>query len=383
MAGIFSSSGSPGSHAHRVIFIDLARALAVVFMLYGHTIDALLAPNYRVGVWYDVWQFQRGLTSSLFLLLSGFAFSVATSKRWTSHISLSPAVLTRMRRFGVFVVLGYLLHFPVARVFDLSMATEAQWQQLLAVDVLQLIGVTFIGVQFLVMATRSQRVFTASALVLTAGLVASTSLTWSTDWTGVPQWLAAYLGPRGGSQFPVFPWSAFVLLGVGLGQVYARWGGAHLAAYENAILLVPGTAMVALVLLLRAFSFPIFGSGPADFVPSEFMIRAGVCLVGLAVIARASRRIAHLPHVFSSVAQETLLIYFVHLCIVYGSAWNKGLSQVYGPTLGPWQTLVFVALILVSMAGMASYWNWCKHARPRVARWISIGATISLLYGLL
>jgi uncharacterized membrane protein len=73
-----TSTGLPGAHAHRVIFIDLARALAVFFMLYGHTIDALLAPAYRGGVWFDAWQFQRGLTSSLFLILSGFAFSIAT-----------------------------------------------------------------------------------------------------------------------------------------------------------------------------------------------------------------------------------------------------------------------------------------------------------------
>ena len=60
-----------------------ARALAVTFMLYGHTASALLAPDYQVGAWFRAWQFQRGLTSSLFLMLGGFAFSVATSRHWT------------------------------------------------------------------------------------------------------------------------------------------------------------------------------------------------------------------------------------------------------------------------------------------------------------
>ena len=78
-----SSATSRGSH--RVIFIDLVRALAVAFMLYGHTASALLAPQYQVGRWFDVWQFQRGLTSSLFLLLGGFAFSLATSRRLFSR----------------------------------------------------------------------------------------------------------------------------------------------------------------------------------------------------------------------------------------------------------------------------------------------------------
>jgi len=87
-----------GVHAHRVIFIDLARALAVVFMVYGHSVDALLAPQFRAGTWYDVWQFQRGLTSCLFLLLSGFAFSIATARHWTLHVTPSPAFVRRTRQ---------------------------------------------------------------------------------------------------------------------------------------------------------------------------------------------------------------------------------------------------------------------------------------------
>ena len=78
----------PRGHA-RVIFIDLARALAAVFMLYGHTVSALLAPRYQTGTWFDIWVFQRGLTSTLFLLLSGFAFSIATGRHWSSHGQLS------------------------------------------------------------------------------------------------------------------------------------------------------------------------------------------------------------------------------------------------------------------------------------------------------
>src|SRR3954471_13864086 len=100
-------SRESGGRSRRVIFIDLARALAVVFMLYGHAIDGLLDPQYRTGTWFDVWTFQRGLTSCLFLLLSGFAFSIATARHWTLHITLSPAILKRARRFGLFIALGY------------------------------------------------------------------------------------------------------------------------------------------------------------------------------------------------------------------------------------------------------------------------------------
>jgi uncharacterized membrane protein len=360
-------------HAHRVIFIDLARALAVLFMLYGHTLDALLAPQYRVGTWYDVWQFQRGLTSSLFLTLSGFAFSIATTRHWASHLSLSPKLLKRVRRFGLFVLLGYALHFPVGRFVDLPGASPEQWQAFLAVDVLQLIGATFIGVQLLVLVCRSRRVFMVTSLGLTAAVVTLTPVLWSVPWPSLmPLWLASYFGPTTGSQFPMFPWAGFVLLGAGLGQVYTRWGAARLGRFANLVLLAPGAVMIAVALGVRQLPFPLFGPGPWAFIPGEVLLRAGACLVLLAVMAHVSGRIDRLPHVFASVAQETLLIYFVHLCIVYGSVWNTGLAGRYALALSPLQTLLAVIGVIASMVLLAWYWNWAKHLRPRRARWVSL-----------
>ena len=175
-------------------------------MLYGHTVSALLAPRYQTGTWFDIWVFQRGLTSRLFLLLSGFAFSIATGRHWASHTQFSPAVLKRLRRFSLFVVLGYALHFPVQRFVDLPSATPEQWRSFLAVDVLQLIGVTFIGVQALVLVSRSRRAFAWTAFLLALVAVLVAPLFWGVDWARrLPLSLAAYLSPSAGSQFPCLP----------------------------------------------------------------------------------------------------------------------------------------------------------------------------------
>src|SRR5262245_1315688 len=160
-------TGGTGAQSRRVIFIDLARALATVFMLYGHAVAALLAPEYQQGTWFEIWVFQRGLTSSLFLLLSGFAFSIATSKHWAAHGHLSGAFLRRTRRFLLFIALGYALHFPAQRFADLVAVPNDRWQSFLAVDVLQLIGATFLIVQLLVLVTRSRRAFTTALFIAT------------------------------------------------------------------------------------------------------------------------------------------------------------------------------------------------------------------------
>jgi uncharacterized membrane protein len=381
---VSTESQSGGVHSRRVIFIDLARALAAVFMLYGHTVSALLAPRYQTGTWFDIWVFQRGLTSTLFLLLAGFAFSIATGRHWSSHGRISPAVVRRLRRFSLFVLLGYALHFPVARFTDLAYATPERWRSFLAVDVLQLIGVTFIGVQVLVMLTRSRRAFGWSAFAGAVAFVALTPLFWRVDWTArLPLSIASYLSPQSGSQFPLFPWAAYVLLGAALGQWYMRWGANRLDWYANAALFAPGLALVTLAFLVDALPVSLVGADAWSAVPTQVALRTGASLMLLALVARASQRITRLPHIFGAVAQETLLIYFVHLCIVYGSVWNRGLAQVYGSTLGPAQTVLVVVLLLAAMAALALYWNWWKHTRPRLARWTALTVGGLLLYRLL
>jgi uncharacterized membrane protein len=370
------------SRSRRVIFIDLARALAVVFMLYGHAIDGLLDPQYRTGTWFDVWTFQRGLTSCLFLLLSGFAFSIATARHWVQHLVVSPALFKRARRFGLFILLGYALHFPVSQFAELSHIPADRWEGFLAVDVLQLIGVTFFGVQLLVMVTRSRRRFMLLSFVLAGACVLLTPLAWSVDWTRwLPPWLAGYITQTTGSLFPLLPWAAYVLVGAGLGQIYARWGASDLRRYANLALLLPGVLLVVIGLALDGLH--VFGRGEWSFIPPQFLVRTGSCLLVMGAIAHASAHIGHLPHLFGAVAQETLLIYFVHLCIVYGSIWNQGLVQQYGQTLGPVRMATVVVLLLAAMTGLASFWNWCKHAHPHLARAGMFGALAALIYRLI
>jgi uncharacterized membrane protein len=348
-------------------------------MISGHTSSALLATSYRQGDWVRVWEFQRGLTSALFLLLSGFAFSVATTRHWTSHIRPSLALVKRLRRFGLFILLGYALHFPVRRFAQLADATDQQWRAFLSVDVLQLIGVTFVAVQLLVLIVQSRLVFMVAAFALAALVIGAAPAVWRIEWTGMlPLSIASYMSPETGSQFPVFPWAGFVLIGAGAGQIYARWGAAHLGTFANWGMLLPG-----IVLTLVAYnmdSSPVMPAVADDWswVPGQVLTRTGACLVILGLVAHASRHIAQLPRVFGAVAQESLLVYFVHLCIVYGSAWNSGLYRFYGEALGPGATVLAVIAVVLSMIALAWQWNGLKHHRPPLARLVAVAVGVGL-----
>ena len=372
-----------GSHSRRVIFIDLARALAVVFMLYGHTIDAILAPAYRRGIVFDIWQFQRGLTSSLFLLLSGFAFSIATARHWQSHLTVSPALWKRLRRFLLFVALGYAIRLPVVPLSAMSGASDVEWRTWLGVDILQLVGITLAAAQLLVLSARTRRRFSIVSLGVALLLTLATPFFWSRTWPMLPDALAAYITVQNGSQFPVVPWSAFILTGAVLGQLYAHWGVAQHERYANVVLLVPGVLALLVGLVLSQQQMALFGDGQHAFVPGNMFVRAGACLLILGLIAHASRHVTQLPHLFGAVAQESLLIYVAHLMIVYGSVLGPGLYNIYGPTRTPLQVLPIVVLLICTMALAAYAWNWIKHAHVRTARWISAAAGVALIARLL
>ena len=348
-------------------------------MVSGHTSSALLANTYRTGEWVDVWVFQRGLTSGLFLLLAGFAFSVATARHWPAYTRVSGALLRRLRRFGLFIVLGYALHFPVSHVAELATATDQQWRSFLAVDVLQLIGVTFVAVQALVMVVRTRRAFTVSAFVLAAAVVVAAPTVRNIDWVPLlPLSLAAYLSPATGSQFPLFPWAAFVLVGAAAGQLYARWGAARLTAFANWGMLAPGVVLIAVSPHIEGLLGPL-ATGSSSGIPADVLVRTGSCLVILSILAHVSRYIAQLPRVFGAVAQESLLVYFVHLCVVYGSIWNQGLYSFYGEALTPAATVMTVLIVVSPMIALAWLWNGLKHSRPQVARLVSVVAGIGLV----
>lgn len=378
-----STSTGGGVRSHRVIFIDLARAIAVVLMVFGHTSSALLSDTYRVGDWVEVWAFQRGLTSGLFLLLAGLAFSVATSRHWPVHTYLSGSLLRRLRRFAILIVLGYSLHFPVAHLADLATATDQQWRTLFAVDVLQMIGVTFIAVQALVMVARTRRVFTVATLIVAAAIVVATPTVREMDWVSMaPLSLAAYLSTATGSQFPLFPWSAYVLLGAALGQIYARWGASHPTMFANWGMLAPGVVLVVLAFYVEGLLGPL-AEGPSGWIPRNELLRAGSCLVVLSMLAHASQHISQLPRVFGAVAQESLLVYFVHLCVVYGSVWNRGLYRSYGEALTPAASVMTAIAVVVPMIALASLWNGLKHRRPVVAKRVTMLAGIALFVALI
>jgi surface polysaccharide O-acyltransferase-like enzyme len=348
----------------RLVLVDLARVLAIFFMIQGHTLDVLLAPAYREGTVFAVWLFLRGLTAPMFFILSGVSFMVSTTHREEKFARPDWGMARRSGRFVFFMTLGYAMHLPAGSLEQLQYVDAATWQAWFQVDVLQCIGLTLLTLQLLVLIARSPAKLAQTSAAVSAAVILLTPLVWNVDWAKrFPIPLAAYFTSQQGSNFPIFPWAGYVFFGAFLGYQLRRWSDSSERSVR--MLAVSGAALGLTGLLLIEPLKVVYAN--LDFWrtgPSLFLIRSGcVCLL-LSLIAYVSEKYRVPRRACRTLAQESLLIYFVHVCLLYGSIWNLGLRQLVGASLAPLPTLAAIASLLLCMMLLAWFWNWLKHADP-------------------
>ncbi|MBI3259780.1 MAG: DUF1624 domain-containing protein, partial [Ignavibacteriae bacterium] len=129
------------SKSSRLFILDLARCIAMIMMVQGHTIDALTHPqilNTAEFPW-NIWNFVRGLTAPIFLMVSG-AVHVFSMKSEPSGRMNSDTMIRRVRWALLLISVGYLLVFPANRIFDLPFLNYDAWRLFFQANILQLTG---------------------------------------------------------------------------------------------------------------------------------------------------------------------------------------------------------------------------------------------------
>jgi uncharacterized membrane protein len=344
---------------HRIIFIDLMRAFAVIQMVQGHTVDALLAPQYRMEEYpiYFIWNFMRGLTAPIFMFSAGTVFTYLFKLVNEPFIN-NPRVKKGFYRFLLLVMIGYLLRYPTFTIFDFSDVTQDRLDIFFAVDVLQLIG---FGILFLLIsAFISEKLKLGDTLVFSTIAVfflLSTPFVSKIDWIEfLPQPFAGYFYTGTGSLFPLFPWAGYVILGGVLGSYLAKNPLVFKTNQFSFNLALFGAALI----FVSEFSVLITGKyfgyyyETTSYTPDTIVFRIGCVLLLNSLVSYISQRIESIPKIIILIGRNTLLIYVVHLMILFGSAWNPGLSMLFGGSLGVFTTIAF-ALIMITLMTLMVY----------------------------
>jgi uncharacterized membrane protein len=320
----------------RLAALDAARALGVLAMVMGHTLDAVLSPAARQTPSMVQYWHVRGFTAPLFLLVSGWAVTLAISRSGARGWAVP---LGRLRRVVLLLAIGYALRWPGWAQERLFAGDREIWAHFLAFDVLHCIAVVLLVTSLVLALPWSAP---AKAAILAALAVAAAALGAGAGTPGQisgPARLPASLlllgllqVVGGTSPFPVVPWGAYFLAGTVVGLLAPTDRRGALA-----------TGAVGFLLVALALPFHGLGERPAGD-PVLIAFRIGVVLLALAALeavpAVLARRVAPL-------GKSSLGVYAIHLPIVYGWSHLAGLSWRVGPTLGTAAAVGVAGLVLL------------------------------------
>lgn len=362
------SPTAPGGSRARLQFIDLLRGWAVIVMVQTHVLNATLRSDLSGEPAYRLISFVDGLVAPSFIFSSGFVFAIALRRKLPDYLSFGPALGRQAGKLLFVLALGYVLHLPAfsLRRFIEGVSPEA-WTKFWAVDVLQCIAVSLLLVLLILQIVRTERRLFAALAWVAAGITLLTPIVWSVN----PAWLlplpiAAYLNAGYGSQFPLFPWSVFLLSGVVAGGVFtaARDRTPAREGDDPARSSMKRFAMVGAVLVVGSFIIepvltPLYP--PHDYwrtSPGFVLLRCGLVLLLLSLCFVHERRMGVGERsVVALVGRESLLVYAAHLQLIYADVGGYSFRRWVNRSFGYPEVLVATVVLVGLMILIAIWWD--------------------------
>jgi uncharacterized membrane protein len=325
-------------------------------MVQGHVFDTLLRADITADDLYRLQQIFHGSTAPGFLFASGFVAGLPRAP-----LSLK-ATVRRARRLLFVLGVGYALNLPFLSLWKtMTAASGSELAAGLACNALHVIAVSQLFVLLLQWVAGRHWVRVAGALALV--VMAVTPAVWASGLSReLPLALGAYLDQlRAPSQFPIFPYSAFVLAGTAAGAALGRQDAR--VRWRRAVrwglgLLVVGT-LVALAL-----------RGRVDFwltSPGYTLIRLGGLMLLLRAVEALSLRDVPGMRVLALLGHETLLVYVFHLYFLYGGVFSAAPLGALVGRLGLGEASLTLAVMVGLLLGMAWVWHRIKIKAPHEA----------------
>ncbi len=356
------------------------RGLACVLMFQTHCYDAWLGGEARTSTFLMYSQLGGTLPAPLFLFLAGISFALITDKLLRKNVSAGEITRILARRGAQVFAFGLLF-----RLQEYLIAWGwVPWTDLFRVDVLNMIGISMIlmalacGAALRLANPRyDQRLALLTAAITGTALIALLTPPLWTNWRlyWLPWPLESYINGvhNGGAPqpwlFPIFPWTAFAFAGLAAGFVlFSDWGRAHISQ-TLALFAVSGAALIAGVRWLDHLPFQLYSV--YDYwhtSPNFFVMRVGLLLM-IAFLSYAWCRWGLGARGFSpliQLGQTSLLVYWVHIELVYGrfSLLPKRANDIRTASLG----LVTIFLMMLSLSLVRTGIDWKGVGRSLRAR---------------
>lgn len=365
----------------RLAFIDLHRGLVLLLMIEVHVFNAFLMQTYRPTLWFMGLNFINGLVAPSFLFISGFAFILASQKKLKEFRTLGRQFYRQIGRILLILLAGYSLHLPFFNLSrTLEKSTSEQWRHLFAIDVLQCIAVSLLLLFLLRLLITDDKWFKYVTGFITLVFILPAPYIWVIDFSGMMHpALAAYFNKMSGSLFPVFPWSGFLFLGAFLSILFSEFRARQ--EEERYFSALKYTAVVFIVI----GSVFYIEQSPLHIPMMKpeitfFILRAGYIFLifyGCYLFAKKGERSG--IKIISGFGRESLLVYWLHLQVIYRKIGGESLNGTYKYTFGVTESIAATLLLAGLMWAAAYGWSALKSDFPRLFQYGTPAAVILLI----
>lgn len=420
----------------RLVFIDLLRGWAILVMIETHVFNAMILPQWKQTVLFDVLNFINGLVAPSFLFVSGFVFILSSRRKIDKLRTFGTTFWRQVGRILLIGMIGYALHLPVFSFRRMVAETTSEsWLKFYQADILHCIAVGWLFLFFSFIFIKSESRFRQWLLASGFLFVFAAPFIWDIDFLPfLPAPIAAYLNGQHYSIFPLFPWLGFMLMGSVVALRYVEvvqegrgkdfilrlvWIGGSLLVLSLFLSFLPMQfasvstnwqanplfffMRLGIVFLLmgvcwyygerrsvgqKSLSVPVGQESSAGrFRFPESRSLSGIQKAGNPALFNKllSREIPVLPFVFD-VSRESFLVYVAHLLIIYGEYFNgKSIESLYGKTFNILDCAIATLVLVALMIATAKFWGWLKGRSLAAPRAISVAfavVTVVLFFSL-
>jgi len=338
----------------RVLALDWLRGLGVLIMLQGHLFNSFAQPGLHGQPAYIISQFIGGMPAPIFLCLVGATLAFRLDR--ADRLGLAPAARVRsaVKRAAFLAAIAFAFRLQLW-----LFAWGNPWTEIVRVDILNCMALGVALLSPAALLPPAKRItWCATAGLVIAGLAPVIA---GLDWSGVPWLVRNYIVPSK-LYFTFFPDAAYIAFGVSFGAVLRCTP----VTSRDRIMEWGACLGLALVLTAHYFSnlpFSIYAN--SDFwldSPGLILIRLGIVLALIAAgFVWTSHRQPDRLGFLRRLGTNSLLIYWVHVELVYGRWFPKGRLTIL-------ECAAASLLLIAGMYGLAAL-NLPTRIRRALARW--------------
>jgi len=348
-------------------------------MIETHVVNAFLRQDLFSTPWYTIINFINGLIAPSFLFLAGYSFAIVASRKWDDFLAMNSVFRKQLSRYLLILLIGYSLHVPNYS-FD-TLFKQLRWDTnslFWGTDILHSIAASLIIMLLLVLIIRKKEAFFIFLGAAGVAISFSTAFVHSlpiTDIIAAP--FAGYFKRILWSQFPLFPWMAYLFLGAFTSYLWTKSKEKNKETQFFSYITYGGIVLCIIV--------PVIWYGRLSFspvFPQFFFMKLGIVLMLLAMFQWLETRKQINPEYITTVGQESLIAYTAHIIFIYGVLWNWGRVLVPASTVRthpPLEVILMTLFLIVATTTLSIWWHRMKEKNLSLARKLHFALWMAVL----